>query len=232
MRMEKQKQKFNWEDWYFVLRMCFIVGALQAGLLIQTILYPDVAYIVRDAVASLFRSFDFSVIKRNSTKGIGISFNDYGYSTPTDVDVVHGLMSSGCIVVSPFLALATDYLFHNLKKFIEEDGVSVQTGFKILLKEFVILGLFLPFTFFRFVIILLVFLFLWNSPLWPIHYTIGHDLIGNIVLILGIILVYCYLMYLDYWKTQGKTIFNIIRRSVLEIKRRIFTLIARRRYSN
>lgn len=196
--------KFIWEHWFFIIRLILILVALLAGALIQKVLlYPDIAILVRDAVTILFRSLNYEVIQVNSSKGIGVSFNDFfRYINPDEVDVLHGLLSAGCIVFSPFLAITTDYMLHNVKRFIENGNLDVHSGIKISLKIFILLLLFLPFTFFRFVIILIIFLILWDSVLWPAHYTIGHDIIGNWVLIPGIILIYCYLMYKDYWKTQ------------------------------
>ena len=184
--------------------MVLIFVALLAGELIQEVLlYPNIAIIVSDGVANLFRFLNYDVIRINSSKGVGVSFNDFFRRiSPTDVDVLHGLMSASCIVFSPFLALTTDYFLHNLKKFIENKNVKIRSTIHAILKMCIILLLFLPFTFFRFVIILTIFLFLWDTVLWPAHYTIAHDIIGNWILILGIIFIYCYLMYSDYWKAQ------------------------------
>lgn len=194
-----------WEDW--VLRCILIIGALVVGQLIEkALLYPDVAFFVRDGATFIFRAFQFDVIRVEIPgKGIGVQFNDYGHTTP-EVEVVHALLGAGCIVFSLFLALATDYSFHNLKKFLKkvfnEGNFDVQAGVKILLKAILLILLFLPFTFFRFVIIIIIFLLIWDTILWPAHMTIAHDIIGNLILTVGTVIIYCYLMYKEYWKAQ------------------------------
>lgn len=195
--------KFIWEDWFFILRYVFIIGALLIGQLIQkTFLYPDIAFFIRDSATVLFRALQFDVIRVNSSKGIGVQFNDYAYATPEEVEVLHALLSAGCISFSFFLALTTDFSFHNLKKVIKERKVNIKTGFMIILKAILLLLLFLPYTFFRFIIIIMIFLLLWDTAFWSAHYAIAHDLIGNLILSFGTVLVYCYLMYKEYWKAQ------------------------------
>lgn len=213
-------RQIDWEYWYSIGRLVAIVAALLIGEYLQeALLYPDIAYMVRDAITLLFRRLNFTVIKVNSPKGIGVSFNDYArLITPTDPDVLHGALTAQCIVFSPFLALATDYFLHNYRKYIKGD--KQQSGLKALIITGIILILFLPFTFFRFALILIIFLILWDSFLWPVHYFIGHDLIGTWILIPIIVLIYCFAMYRDNLKTQKDRIIKKSRNIYQKIRKR------------
>ena len=117
--------------------MCLIVVALIIGLLIQEFfLYPVVAYLVRDVVTCLFRSIGFLIINVNSSKGVGLSFNDYVIITgPTEVDVLHGVLSASCISFAPFLALTTDYSIYRITKLINEEEIKFRTISNIIIKE-------------------------------------------------------------------------------------------------
>lgn len=210
--------KFIWKVWPIIKLFLILVAILSRVFIQEVFLYPDIAVIVRDNVIIFFRYLNYDIVEVNSSKGIGVSFKDFfRYVTPTDVDILHGVLIAGCIVFWPFLALATDYLMHNIKKFIENENINIQSGIAVFLKMCIILLLFLPFTFFRYVIILIIFLFLWDSLWWPAHAAIGHQIIGNWILIPGIVLIYNYLMYKYYWKTQ----FNKYLKNLLLIKRRM-----------
>jgi len=167
-----------------------LVALILGGLITEFILYPKIAYLVRDAVSWVFRSIGFYIININSYKGIGLSFNDYVVRTSsTEIDVLHGVLTAGCITFPPFLALATDYFSHHISKINNEEEIEFKIILRLVLKTLLLLIFFLPFTFFRFVLILLVFLLLWNTPLWAMHYSIGHDLIGNVILFTNLILL-------------------------------------------
>ncbi|NHJ03101.1 MAG: hypothetical protein EAX86_13270 [Candidatus Heimdallarchaeota archaeon] len=202
--------KFIWKDWdwYSVMKLIFLLLAILIGEEIQRIiLYPEVALIVSDGVIFLFQCFGFNAARIETPKGIGVVF--YDHFNPTDVEVLHALMNAGCIVFSLFLALAMDYNLHNLKLYFIKDNKDTKQLIRHFLISGMVLILFFPSTFVRFLVILLIFLLLWNTPLWPLHYAIGHDLMGNWTLIFGTIILYCVFMYRDYWKTQiSKTWFH------------------------
>lgn len=204
-----------------------LVALILGGLITEFILYPKIAYLVRDTVSWVFRSVGFYIINVNSSKGIGLSFNDYVIITsPTEVDVLHGVLTAGCITFSPFLALATDYSIYHITKLINEEEIKFRTISSIIIKTCLLVFFFLPFTFFRFVLILMVFLLLWNTPLWAMHYSIGHDLIGNVILFTILISMYCFLVHSEYWKHQ----FLTLKQRFLDLRIRIVKSI--QKYKN
>ncbi len=165
--------------------------AIFLGTLLQVMLFPRLAIVIRDWTAVLFEILGFRIQKFSTSNKIGLMFPEY--ANPTVVEIVHGALVPGCLGIPILTCYLTYFSFTSF--YNRRIGLNQRFYKPLILKYLIITTWFLILRVLRYFLILLTFLCLWNTILWPFHYIIGHDIIGYLVEGIGIL---CFLIFVHY----------------------------------
>jgi len=129
---------------------------------------------------------------------IGLAFRDFAYVLNGEGEILHAGMVAGCLVTFPSLVIFADFFWTECVNYYEKrKPFNFRSVGRTILVLLCFLVFIFPITLVRFIGILIVFLFIWDTPLWELHFIIGHDLIGNLF-VLSPVLIYTYL-YHNEW---------------------------------
>lgn len=162
----------------------FLIGIF-IGYHVEELIFPGFAILIRDQAWELFKFIGADVTKYTLDGHPGIMFNDYTIGYPNIEDILTGGIEPHCLTLSIFFAMAGYLLVHQSYKIYADENKEKRVQiFTLLLKVTILVCLSYPYSLIRYIIILISFQLIWVSPIQNYHYEIGHDLIGNWILLL------------------------------------------------
>ncbi|MFW9997474.1 MAG: hypothetical protein ACFFD4_35870, partial [Candidatus Odinarchaeota archaeon] len=182
--IEEKDRKQSMPILKFVITMLILLAGLLVGDQLEEILYPATAYLIRDITGGILELAGLNVATVDHPKGKGLVLNDFRRVVNGEAESIHGLLSPHCVVIWPFTMITGYYLLRKVQPVLEGKEKRNETVNKqLFLKAALLVACSVPFSVLRFLVILIIFIILWNTPLWTYHYTIGHDITGSLLVL-------------------------------------------------